>query len=108
MGDFGKEGDGERKDVSHWLVEGSPHPPMAGPKARAWGRGSTSSVVPRSLYLLENEGFHSSDEGYKRMKHKHSRNSKPQGETPLCHSLHLLGRLAPASGYTCPSASEVH
>lgn len=58
------------------LGKGSP-PTWAEAAGGAWG-GSAA----RSLYLLENEGFHSSDEGHKRMKHKHSRNSKPQGENP--------------------------
>ena len=57
-------------------------------QGRGQGRGSTSRA--KSLYLLENEGFHSSDEGHKRMKHKHSRNSKPQGENPL-HCKSVLG-----------------
>lgn len=42
------------------------------------------------------------------MKHKHSRNSKPQGEphytTPLC----LFGEAGSSSRQTCPSASEAH
>lgn len=57
------------------------HPTHGGAQAGSCGR----QHEPRSLYLLENEGFHSSDEGHKRMKHKHSRNSKPQGENPLHH-----------------------
>jgi len=79
--DVGKEeGGGKVREGWRWeqlaWAKGArpPRPEVAG---RAWG-GSAA----RSLYLLENEGFHSSDEGHKRMKHKHSRNSKPQGENP--------------------------
>ena len=74
------------------LGEGSP-PTRAEAAGRAWG-GSAA----RSLYLLENEGFHSSDEGHKRMKHKHSRNSKPQGENPdAAQPWGWGGSLAPGS-----------
>lgn len=96
------------------MVKGSP-PTHGRAQGRAWGEAARAE--PRSLYLLENEGFHSSDEGHKRMKHKHSRNSKPQGETPLHHSLALTGtagsRLpAPTAllplrptGLPCPSST---
>ena len=75
---------------------------------RAQGRGLGTGSTARSLYLLENEGFHSSDEGHERMKHKHSRNSKPQGENPdTTHSQRLAGgSLAPGFQLPLPSASE--
>lgn len=79
------------EELVRW--KGATHPGQ-GPRQRPGER----QHEPRSLYLLENEGFHSSDEGHKRMKHKHSRNSKPQGENPLHHSLVL----APSFGLQLP------
>lgn len=57
------------------------HPPQ-GPRRRAGAWGGSEA---RSLYLLENEGFHSSDEGHKRVKRRHSRDSQPRvrTQTPL-------------------------
>lgn len=101
----GREGKRQTGDVSSWLRRREPAPRLQGPRQGPGEKGSTA----RSLYLLENEGFHSSDEGHKRMKHKHSRNSKPQGENPDTTGQSQRwagGRLTPGFQLPLPSASE--
>lgn len=109
----GKEEGGERKEETNWPCEQpvwlkGARPTHCRAQDGAWGEAARAE--PRSLYLLENEGFHSSDEGHKRMKHKHSRNSKPRGENPPHRTPALgwgeAGSQLPAT--TAPSASEAH
>lgn len=63
-GKAGEEEGGERKEELNWQCEQlvwlkGAHSTHCRAQDRGLGRGST----PRSLYLLEKEGFHSSDEG---------------------------------------------
>lgn len=108
----GKEEGGERKEETNWQCERLVWLKGARPthcRAQDGGPGERQHE-PRPLYLLENEGFHSSDEGHKRMKHKRSRSSKPQGENPPYHTPARgwgeAGSQLPAT--TAPSASEAH
>lgn len=99
---------GREKEETNWQCEWlvwlkGARPTHCRAQDRAWER----QHEPRSLYLLENEGFHSSDEGHERMKHKHSRNSKPRGENPPHHTPALgwgeASSQLPASSYNCPT-----